>query len=118
MAALREIRDEVRALTGSAAVEQALKNDQIAAVVNELRDIAVEYHDTQQLRGRLSRVVVPLLKSLDRAQAVADIACQALKLNDGAAAGRSTRSPPRITPRVALLRRWRSRGVRKRIAGS
>lgn len=43
--------------------DSALKDHQIAALVNELRDIAVEFHGTQQLRERIARVVVPALKA-------------------------------------------------------
>ena len=38
-----------------------LKDNQIAEVVNTLRDIAVEFHSTQQLRERIAHVIVPLL---------------------------------------------------------
>jgi hypothetical protein len=40
-----------------------LKDHQIAALVNELRDIAVKFHDTQQLRERIAQVVVPALQT-------------------------------------------------------
>lgn len=42
--------------------DSVLKGHQIAALVNELRDIAVEFHGTQQLRERIAQVVVPVLK--------------------------------------------------------
>lgn len=35
----------------------AMKGHQIRELVNELRDIAIEYHGTQQLRERIARVV-------------------------------------------------------------
>jgi hypothetical protein len=38
-----------------------MKDGEIAKVVNELRDIATQYHATQQLRERIANVVVPLL---------------------------------------------------------
>lgn len=45
------------------AVEQLRPLDhEIAAAINELRSIAVEFHNTQQLRERIAQVVVPLLK--------------------------------------------------------
>ena len=43
--------------------DSVLKDHQIAALVNELRDIAVQYHGTQQLRERIAHVVVPVLRA-------------------------------------------------------
>lgn len=40
---------------------QQFKGNEIAKVVNELRDIAIQYHGAQQLRERIAHVVVPLL---------------------------------------------------------
>jgi hypothetical protein len=40
-----------------------LKDHQIAALGNELRDIAVKFHGTQQLRERIAHVVVPALRA-------------------------------------------------------
>lgn len=40
-----------------------IKDHEIAAAVNELRDIAVRYHASGQLRERLSALVVPLLRA-------------------------------------------------------
>lgn len=34
-----------------------MKENQIRELVNELRDIAIEYHRTQQLRERIARTV-------------------------------------------------------------
>ncbi|EBG5297090.1 hypothetical protein HAX88_001346 [Salmonella enterica] len=34
-----------------------MKENQIRELVNELRDIAIEYHGTQQLRERIARTV-------------------------------------------------------------
>ena len=45
------------------AADSVLKDRQIAALVNDLRDIAVEFHGTQQLRERIARAVVPALKA-------------------------------------------------------
>jgi hypothetical protein len=42
-----------------------MKDHEIAKVVNELRDIATQYHDTQQLRERIAGIVVPLLAQSD-----------------------------------------------------
>lgn len=47
----------------SAAQTEALKDHQIAALVNELRDIAIKYHSTQQLRERIAHAVTPLAKA-------------------------------------------------------
>lgn len=41
---------------------QPAQDDQIAALVNRLRDVALEFHASQQLRERISQIVVPLLK--------------------------------------------------------
>jgi cell division protein FtsB len=41
-----------------------VKDHEIAALVNELRDIAIEFHDQQQLRERIAGTVVPALKRL------------------------------------------------------
>jgi outer membrane PBP1 activator LpoA protein len=38
------------------------KDHEIAQAINELRDIAIEFHDTQQLRERIARVVLELVK--------------------------------------------------------
>lgn len=45
-----------------AAPAQPIKDHIIAQTVNELRDIAVKYHDYQSLREKIAHVVVPLLK--------------------------------------------------------
>ena len=41
----------------------ALSDGAIREIVNQLRDIAVEFHDAQQLRARIAHVIVPRLKS-------------------------------------------------------
>jgi hypothetical protein len=67
----RELR--VPVAIGIAAYEQAdalleaqekkpLKDHEISAIVNELRDIAIKYHDAQQLRECIAAVVVPALR--------------------------------------------------------
>lgn len=38
-----------------------MKDHEIAATINQVRDIAVEYRDTQQLRERLAQVLRPAL---------------------------------------------------------
>lgn len=39
-----------------------MKDHEIAQVVNAIRDAALEFRDAQQLRERIARLVVPLLK--------------------------------------------------------
>jgi hypothetical protein len=39
-----------------------LKDYEIAWTINELRDIAVKFHDTQQLCQRIAQHIVPLVK--------------------------------------------------------
>jgi len=41
-----------------------MKDHEIAALVNELRDVAVTYGQTQQLRERIAHIIVPVLKEL------------------------------------------------------
>jgi uncharacterized protein (DUF2267 family) len=43
---------------------QPIKDHQIAETVNALRDVAVQFHDAQQLRERIAGIVVPLLSAL------------------------------------------------------
>ncbi len=38
-----------------------IQNNEIRDLVNRLRDVAVAYHGTQQLRARISRVVISAL---------------------------------------------------------
>lgn len=40
-----------------------VKDHEIAAAVNALRDIAVSYHASGQLRERISALIVPLLRA-------------------------------------------------------
>jgi hypothetical protein len=42
--------------------QQPVKDHEIAQAVNSLRDIAIQFHATQQLRERIVGVVLPLLK--------------------------------------------------------
>lgn len=44
------------------AAQPALKDHEIAQVVNQLRDIAIQFHGAQQLRDQIARVIVPLLQ--------------------------------------------------------
>lgn len=71
------------------AADSALKDHQIAALVNELRDIAIQYHSTQQLRERIARTVVPALKAQAADSVLEDAArlereriCAAIKAED------------------------------------
>ena len=41
---------------------EAIPDHEICKLVNELRDIAYNYHDTQQLRARIANVIVPAVK--------------------------------------------------------
>lgn len=43
---------------------EAIKDGDIAALVNRLRDIAVKYRDTQQLRERIAAEIRPLAAHL------------------------------------------------------
>jgi hypothetical protein len=47
----------------SASPADSIKDHVIAQTVNELRDIAVQFHGAQQLRERIAHVIVPLLKA-------------------------------------------------------
>lgn len=42
---------------------EPLKDGEIAKVVNDLRDVALQFHGAQQLRERIAHIVVPLFKS-------------------------------------------------------
>jgi hypothetical protein len=41
-----------------------MKDNEIAALVNKLRDIAVDFHAAQQLRERIAHEIVPHLKRI------------------------------------------------------
>lgn len=43
-----------------------MKHNDIAKLVNDLRDVAITYAHTQQLRQRISDLVVPLSDELER----------------------------------------------------
>lgn len=60
LAAQELIHDDVLPFSIPEAAQPApasMKDHQIRELVNELRDIAIEYHGTQQLRERISRTV-------------------------------------------------------------
>lgn len=63
----KRIHDIMAYAQGTFVDEAIAKDHQIAALVNELRDISVKYHDAQQLRERIADVIVPHLKQLKRA---------------------------------------------------
>lgn len=65
-----EAADEIERLRGAlASRDETPKDHEIARAVNTLRDIAIEFHGAQQLRERIARVVVPLLKRASRDEA-------------------------------------------------
>ncbi len=39
-----------------------MKDHEIRELINELRDVAIEYHASQQLRERISLVLRPIIK--------------------------------------------------------
>ena len=47
------------------AARVSLKDHEIAQIVNQLRDIAVEFSNTQQLRNRIHSFIVPILRRTD-----------------------------------------------------
>lgn len=53
--------EQVRDVSNESTVRR-LKDHEVAATVNGLRDIALRFHGTQQLRERIARFIVPLLK--------------------------------------------------------
>lgn len=42
--------------------EKTLNDHAIREIVNQLRDTAVDYHSTQQLRDRIAHIIVPYLR--------------------------------------------------------
>lgn len=55
--------DKARELPPAA---QPIKDHIIAQTVNQLRDVAIQFHASQQLRHRIAYVIVPLLKAVDQ----------------------------------------------------
>lgn len=47
---------------GRSQSQQVLKDHEIAQLVNQLRDIAIEFHGAQQLRERIAGALVPALQ--------------------------------------------------------
>ena len=41
-----------------------MKDHEIRETINELRDIAIKYHDAQQLRERIAHVILPMIEKL------------------------------------------------------
>lgn len=55
-------------------VPELMKDHQIRELVNDLRDIAIEYHGTQQLRERIARTVrVAMLQSLGNSEQLDEV---------------------------------------------
>ncbi len=52
-----------------------IKDHLIAKAINDLRDIAVKYHNTQQLREQIASVVRPLLKPSPAVAVAYELAC-------------------------------------------
>lgn len=68
-----EVRD-LRAALAAKTEGVAMNDRKIADTVNELREIAFQFHSAGQLRERIAGVIVPLLKSAP-AMAVEPVAC-------------------------------------------
>lgn len=62
-----------------APAQEPIKDHVIREVVNQLRDCAVQFHATQQLRERIAGIVVPVLKQTP-AQEVASAFTKALEI--------------------------------------
>jgi len=61
-----------------------MKDHEIKALVNDLRDIAVKYHSSGQLRERIAHVIVPVLKPPSTlAQQVAEAQAEVAKWPEG-----------------------------------
>lgn len=43
-----------------------MKEHELAELINEITSVAVKYKDTQQLRSRISGVIVPVIRQLSR----------------------------------------------------
>jgi hypothetical protein len=41
----------------------AMRDNEIAEIVNKLTKVAIHFHDTQQLRERIADIIVPALKN-------------------------------------------------------
>lgn len=52
-----------------------LKDHEVAALVNRLRDIALEFRDTEQLRERIAQEIIPVRDTLAATQPKAPDAC-------------------------------------------
>lgn len=57
------LKNPIALYAASVAQAEPLKDGEIAKIVNDLRDVALQFHGAQQLRERISQIVVPLLKS-------------------------------------------------------
>ena len=61
ISAVLEHRDQVRAERETESAVRQLKDHEIREAVNQLRDVALKYHGTQQLRSRIQEIVLPLV---------------------------------------------------------
>lgn len=75
---LRRLLDVIDALSAQPAAVGAMKDHEIAELVNTLRDIAIEFAGQQQLRERIAHAVVPALKRTSAVGAVPEIDYDAL----------------------------------------
>lgn len=57
-----QMREYARAATKAAAPADAQKDHEIREAINQLRDVAVQFHAAQQLRERIAGIVLPLVK--------------------------------------------------------
>lgn len=72
-------------MTGMPDVEpkRGLPDHEIAALLNKLRDVAIRFHDTEQLRDRIANVLVPVLKSYTPAVRPLKVRFQAMPESNG-----------------------------------
>lgn len=57
----------MQARLGQSSRKRALtfpKDHEVAQLINQLRDVAIEFHDTQQLRERITRLVKPFVDKI------------------------------------------------------
>jgi hypothetical protein len=58
-----------------------MKDHEIAAIVNQLRDVAKEYGQTQQLRDRIASLIVPVLEATPAEQGAIEKICTLIQPN-------------------------------------
>ena len=54
-----------------------MKDHDIQKIVNQLRDVAIQYGHTQQIRGRIHSVIVPRIKELNKSKDDTCLLCEA-----------------------------------------